>query len=161
MSGLILPATRERNRQRERDRRAALRAANPGRRPWKQTMEHVLSRVDRSGECWLWTGAKTTRGYGNVGWHRRVCRVHRLVYEYMIGPIPEGYELDHLCRVHACCNPEHLEAVTHRENVMRGEGIAVAHAKKTACPRGHAYDIVLTNGGRWCSVCRREWRRKR
>lgn len=84
--------------------------------------------------------------------------IHRLVWEYYHGPIPEGLEIDHLCFRRDCINIEHLEAVTHAENVRRQA------ARITHCPRGHAYDAdnTATHGGkRVCKTCRREERRER
>ena len=100
--------------------------------------------------CWLWTGAKTRYGYGYLTMPRRSggrvrggrkIGAHKLMYEHVNDPVPDGLELDHLCRVHNCVNPEHLEAVTHAENVRRGEA-GHANPVKTHCPQGHAYDEV-------------------
>jgi hypothetical protein len=80
----------------------------------------------REDGCWIWTAFLHSDGYGRF--HTKDANrktigrlVHRITYEELVGPIPEGLELDHLCRNRACCNPEHLEAVTHRVNVQRGE----------------------------------------
>jgi hypothetical protein len=89
--------------------------------------DHISSRVrseDRgySSPCWIWTGPLHEAGYGRTsvpGVGQRV-RIHRLAYETFVGPIPEGLVIDHLCRVRACCNPAHLEAVTSAENIRRG-----------------------------------------
>lgn len=88
--------------------------------------------VDEHG-CWVWTGSGNGAGYGriSVGGHRRYT--HRFAYEAYVGPIPEGYDIDHLCRNPACCNPDHLEAVTHGENVARGN----RGARELVCKRGH------------------------
>lgn len=102
--------------------------------------EKIEARLDTTGECWLWMGAKDTGGYGLIGHQGRKClKVHR-AYLAAIGlPVPEGMTVDHLCRVHACCNPDHLEVVTHRENVLRGVGPTAANAAKTHCIRGHEF----------------------
>lgn len=122
--------------------------------------DRILGKLgDRSeDECWTWTGC-TQHGYGLV-WVdgvRRSARVHRVVYELLVGPIPEGLTLDHLCRNRACCNPAHLEPVTLSENVKRG-----GNSLKTHCPNGHDYSLhgfVITsrNGSteRACRPCRR------
>ncbi len=97
-------------------------------------VERFWSRVDKSGECWLWTGQLSNKGYGvfNIG---VTNLAHRVSYYALRGPIPEGLELDHLCRVTACVNPAHLEAVTHQENIMR------CNTRPTVpdfCKRGHS-----------------------
>jgi hypothetical protein len=71
--------------------------------------------------CWIWQLSVTRAGYGSIGGSREGTKLaHRVYYEQAHGPVPEGLELDHLCRVPVCCNPDHLEAVTHAENVRRG-----------------------------------------
>lgn len=112
--------------------------------------------------CWLWTGTSGAGGYGvvqiAVGSRARTT-AHRLVYELLVGPIPEGKQLDHLCRVRNCVNPAHVEPVTIRENVLRGVGPSAANARKTHCPKGHplAGDNLVTRprGGRECRTCHR------
>ena len=81
----------------------------------------VWKKVDASGDCWLWTGYITPLGYGTLTVRRlgRGFKAHRLVYELLVGPIPVGLELDHLCRNTRCVNPDHLEPVTHAENMRR------------------------------------------
>lgn len=75
-------------------------------------------KVDKSGECWVWT-ANTHKGYGNYGSRERRQKAHRWAWEFTNGPIPDGLEIDHLCRNRACVRPTHLEPVTHAENVRR------------------------------------------
>lgn len=86
--------------------------------------------------CWVRKGSLTDRGYGNVAvtGSTKHLLMHRVMYEALVGPIPEGLELDHLCRVRACCNPWHLEPVTHGENLRRSwpERRARALARKAA-----------------------------
>lgn len=142
----------------------------------KRTPEAVLARLrtrltyDDNG-CWLWTGGKnrgygrTTDGYLADGRQRRVG-VHRLMYELLVGPIPDGLQIDHLCRVPACCNPAHLEPVTARENTMRSSAPSALRAAQTECIYGHAFTsentYVFERGGyRQCRECRRRRSRER
>ncbi len=109
--------------------------------------------------CWVWTGGKARGGYGKTT-HNGKCGVaHRFVYEEMVGPVPAGLQLDHLCRNPACINPAHLEPVTPKENLMRGNTLQKANAAKTHCPQGHEYTHENTyrhaDGRRVCIACRR------
>lgn len=112
------------------------------------------------GNCWLWTGARDGNGYGRFG--------HLLAHHIPIGKPPKGLEYDHLCRVPGCVRPEHLEAVTHAENIRRGdapEAMRQAQLKKTHCPRGHPYDEVNTQlkpgNKRSCRACARAYAYRR
>ena len=81
---------------------------------------------------------------------------HRMIYELLVGPIPDGLEIDHLCRNRGCVNPGHMEPVTHRENLMRGDTVAAANPAKTHCIRGHPYDDENTyryGSHRYCRAC--------
>jgi len=109
--------------------------------------------------CWLWSGALSANGYGHVFHSGKRRRAHRLVYDLMVGKIPPGLQIDHLCRVRSCVNPEHMEPVTGRTNVLRGKGVTARNATKTHCPRGHAFADhgVRHSGGsneRRCRPCR-------
>ena len=109
--------------------------------------------------CWTWLWHKDRSGYGTVFWKGRGQSVHRVMYELVNGPVPLGLELDHLCRNRACFNPQHLEPVTHRENMVRGYGWAGRNNRKTHCPSGHPYDdenTYRTKDGRRCRACHRE-----
>lgn len=130
-------------------------------------IDRIMTRIvlDPGSGCWLWEGALTV-GYGClkplVDEPKRTDLVHRLTYEYFIGPIPDGLEPDHLCRVRSCCNPWHLEPVTRRENAIRGECGSVTRAKmlaKTHCPQGHPYSgdnlYIAKSGDRMCKTCQR------
>jgi hypothetical protein len=124
---------------------------------WRNTIDKILARkfVDEN-DCWIWQGAKN-KGYGLVMYQRRHWRVHRLLYEAAKGAVPPGYHLDHLCRNPSCVNPDHLEAVTARENILRGVGASARNAKKTHCPQGHplADGYVNSRGSRECRPCRK------
>jgi hypothetical protein len=83
------------------------------------TLDRFMAKVYKTETCWLWTAAKATNGYGMFGSLNDVTTAHRWAHELFIGPIPEGMDVDHLCRVRECVNPEHLEAVTRIENLRR------------------------------------------
>lgn len=106
--------------------------------------------------CWIWTGYWNPDGYGHVRYEQKTNLAHRAVFRLLRGAIPEGFDLDHLCAVPACVNPEHLEVVPHRENLARSLSSS-AHALRTGfCKRGHAAWVNHTNGGRYCRVCQNE-----
>lgn len=115
------------------------------------------------GDCWEWAGGSDADGYGLVRLHGRLARVHRLVWSELIGPIAPGLQLDHLCRNQACCNPDHMQPVTHRENALRGYSFSAANAAKDTCVHGHPFTPENTyvrphepNGRRDCRACIRE-----
>lgn len=111
-----------------------------------------------SNGCWQWTGLLTKAGYGAM-FARGEHGAHRVSWLLHRGPIPTGLQLDHLCRNRACVNPDHMEPVTVRENVLRGEGPAARHARQTTCLHGHLFDEANTypyRGGRRCRQCGRD-----
>lgn len=119
-------------------------------------MTRFWEKVDKSGECWMWTAYIGGDGYGQFGLNGKVERAHRVAYEMGIGPIPQGMQIDHLCRVRACVNPNHLEPVTQRENILRGESPSAKCARVMRCPQGHQYSDTNTarySDRRYCKEC--------
>lgn len=124
--------------------------------------ERFWRQIDTQGPrgCWLWTGAtKNHNGYGALtlrGTPRSVILAHRFAYELLVGPIPDGLQLDHLCRVRHCVNPDHLEPVTQAENVRRGISPSAVQARKTHCKNGHEFtpENTYVNRNRNERVCR-------
>ena len=110
------------------------------------------------GPCWLWMGAmdKST-GYGAMGFYGKTERTHIVAFKLFKGDIPYGLEIDHLCRIRLCVNPDHLDAVTQQVNLMRGMGPAAVNARKTHCKNGHEFTgentYHLSNGSRCCRAC--------
>jgi hypothetical protein len=120
-----------------------------------------FARVNRSvpGGCWYWLGSFFRDGYGRFKHGGRDDVAHRVSYELAKGPIPDWLELDHLCRNRGCVNPAHLEAVTGRVNVLRGETIVRTNAEKTHCSKGHPLSgdnlFIRRDGRRRCRTCER------
>lgn len=114
-------------------------------------------RKDKSG-CWIWQGHIDQKGYGQTSYRGKHDRAHRVFYIMFKGEIPKGKELDHLCRKPACVNPDHLEAVTHRINQLRGSSWVSKNYRKTHCPKKHEYTKENTymnpSGSRVCRICR-------
>jgi hypothetical protein len=144
----------------------------PGSTRRRPLAERFWEKVDKNPNgCWLWLAAKNQRGYGVIGRDgvRKTMLAHRASYELNVGPIPDGKELDHLCRNPACVNPAHLQPVTHAENLGRGIWANQASSKKTHCPQGHPLSgdnlyfyasRFHPNGSRHCRACKAERQRR-
>lgn len=123
----------------------------------KTLEERFWGMVTPTGFCWEWRGSLRD-GYGkiNVAGSRggRIATAHRVAYEMLIGPIPEGMQIDHLCRNRACVNPDHLEPVSAQENMARG-----AWARRNKCRKGHLLTgdnvRIRPDGARACRACDR------
>lgn len=128
--------------------------------------ERFLAKVEKTETCWLWRGTILSTGYGVLSLNGRAISTHRLSYQLYKGPIPDGLVIDHLCSVTACCNPDHLEAVTNEENIRRGLSPSAVTRRIGRCKRGHdlAGDNVYSSPGsprrRRCKKCQQARRRK-
>jgi HNH endonuclease len=127
----------------------------------------VLTEPVTESGCWIFHGTLDWQGYARITFQGSRKRVHRLFYEHFRGPIYSPLEPDHLCRVHCCVNPWHLELVTSRENTLRGNSVAARNANKTHCIHGHEYTPENTiarkptDGRRRCRICERANERRR
>lgn len=130
-------------------------------------LDRLWSRAEENENgCWIWTGSRYKAGYGRFYLGQEDVYAHRVMYMIFIGEIPKDLHTDHLCRVRECCNPEHLQPVTCRENIMRSPiAPAAINASKTHCKRGHPLSGdnlgVDANGGRHCRTCSITSARKR
>lgn len=131
--------------------------------------KYVVADAGHATPCWLWTGTTLKTGYSYFYMHGRARFGHRVSYVHHVGPVPDGLDLDHLCRVRRCVNPAHLEPVTRSVNILRGLIPGIVRARSAAvthCPKGHEYTpenvYVDRNGCRMCRECMRQnCRRKR
>ena len=126
----------------------------------------LLAHVHKAGDCWEWTGT-ISAGYGQIRLGQKgtpMVLAHRASFEVFVGPIPDGLQIDHLCRNPKCINPDHLEPVTPRENILRGNTLPAKNANKNHCIHGHPFDeantYINSNGSRSCRTCKREWARR-
>lgn len=109
--------------------------------------------------CLEWIGAHSSTGYGSIGRKGKVYRAHRFSYQMLVGDIPDGKVLDHICRNKNCVAPDHLEIVTQLINTHRGTPFAARNAKVKNCPKGHSYSkentTINKKGSRVCIECKR------
>ncbi len=121
------------------------------------TIDRFWSKVNKTESCWLWTASKSDNGYGKFDIDGRRLMAHRVAYMFEVGPIPDGFQIDHLCRVRDCVRPDHLEAVTQYVNNMRSESVSAQAARQTQCIHGHdfttANTYVTPDGRRQCRTC--------
>jgi hypothetical protein len=123
--------------------------------------ERFWRKVAKGERCWEWTAYRAQNGYGQFGAvaGESPRLAHRFAYELLVGPIPSGLVIDHLCQNKGCVNPAHMRVVTQRENVMRSDALTAINARKSHCIRGHPFDEVNTywkrDGRRECIACRK------
>lgn len=119
----------------------------------ERVVRRFFKHVTKTPGCWLFSAASSSP-YKRFMVDRVSVLAHRFAYSVLVGPIPKGLQIDHLCRNKACVNPAHLEAVTQRVNLLRAPTVVAANAAKTHCPAGHAYDAVVVWRGATSRRCR-------
>ena len=128
----------------------------------RQVTRRFLSfiKIPKNSNCWIWMGSKDHDGYGFFGFQYRTWKAHRFSYMLYNDELDSDLQLDHLCRNPSCVNPEHLEQVTLRENVLRGISPPAINAQKTHCLRGHEFTeenyYITRKNGRQCKTCAKE-----
>lgn len=125
-------------------------------------VERFWAKVKKTPTCWPWTACQNSSGYGVLRVDGKLVLAHRFAYELLVGPIPEGLELDHVkergCRHRHCVNPAHLEPVTRQVNQLRSDSPSGRNSVKTHCPQGHPYsgeNLYIDGGARRCRTCSR------
>jgi hypothetical protein len=125
-------------------------------------LENFFKKVNKIPDgCWLWIGSRSFNGYGNFNVGGKTIGAHRISFEIHKGEIPEGLQIDHICKKRGCVRPDHLEVVTQRENLLRSNTVAFINSNKTHCPQGHQYTPEniykkVSHGkvqGRKCKTC--------
>lgn len=119
--------------------------------------QRFVRKVNKTDTCWLWTGCRLRSGYGQFSVNSKRIYAHRYSYEHHNRPIPTGLVIDHLCRNRGCVNPDHLEAVTSKQNILRGYAPTAFNSRKTKCPRGHEFtedNLYRYRGARTCLICK-------
>jgi hypothetical protein len=142
--------------KRSSERKAAMRSHREELIP--EDLSRFMKKIDRSGDCWVWTGASNNRagGYGIFAIAGRNRLAHRVSLRHFRGPFPDDADVDHLCRNTRCVNPDHLEAVSHVENMARGVIGGAIFLRTGACLRGHVDEYAIkANGTRNCRACAR------
>lgn len=134
------------------------------RKPRPSPIERFVVRLEYAAPgCWHWLGFRHC-GYGRFTANGHAGYAHRWAYEYFVGPIPDGYHIDHLCRVHYCVNPDHLRTVPEKVNILAAFGWSGLNARRTHCPKGHEYtpeNTYVHRGQRDCRECNRAYQRAR
>lgn len=125
-----------------------------------KALDRFVSKLDTSGDCWIWTGTTNGHGYGQFYYQKKKYTAHRWALHFLVEPVAEGLHIDHLCRNRLCANPDHLEAVTQAENNRRAGAV---QKERDHCRKGHEYTPENTRlrpgGARRCLVCMRGYRR--
>jgi hypothetical protein len=125
-----------------------------------------ISKVDMANGCCVWVGATDSGGYGKFYLDKKYLGAHRVAFEYFVGPIVSGMDIDHLCRMRLCVRPDHLRMVTRRENLLANGSLSSAkvNSDKIKCPRGHCYNKKNTyyyKERRYCKLCSIDQQKKR
>ena len=124
----------------------------------KSPEERFWLKVQKTDYCWNWKECPDKGGYGHFRLNDKFVMAHRFSYELFKGKISQGLTIDHLCRNPLCVNPEHLEVVTMKENILRGTSFSAINARKTHCPQGHEYNesnTYINNSQRYCRICKK------
>ncbi len=125
--------------------------------------QRFWEKVEKTKTCWNWTSAFNQKGYGVFNLNGKAVKAHRFAYELLKSKIPKGLTLDHICRNRGCVNPNHLECLTHKENILKGIGLSAINARKTHCDSGHPLtgkNLYFKSGRRFCRECRRNYKPK-